>query len=59
MTAHEIAKEVFPGKSDEELDFIIWEKTGFPSFWNIPEDGNTPEECLRKQLMEFKLVPKA
>jgi len=52
MTALEIAKEIFPDKSDEELDFIIWEKTGFPSFWNIPEEGKTPEECLRKQLRE-------
>jgi len=33
---------------------LIWEKTGFPAFWNIPEGGNTPEECFRKQLQDFK-----
>jgi hypothetical protein len=33
--------------------FVVWEKTGYPVFWNIPEDGDTPEECFRKQLKEF------
>ena len=49
-TAHEVAKEYFPDESDEFIEHVIWEHTGFPSFWNIPEDGNTPEECFRKQL---------
>ena len=53
-TALEIAREYFPNASDETLDSIIWSRTGFPEFWNIPEDGNTPEECLRKQLQDFK-----
>ena len=38
--------------TDEEVEFIIWEETGYPQFWEIPQDGNTPEECFRKQLKE-------
>jgi len=54
MTPIEIAREYFPDKDDEYLDWIIWERTGFPSFWRIPTDGATPEECFRKQLQAFK-----
>jgi len=54
MNAIEIAREVFPDKPDDFLEFVIWEYTGFPSFWNIPQEGNTPEECFRKQLNDFK-----
>lgn len=49
-----IAKEYFPLANEEELNFIIWEYTGYPSFWNIGKDGKTSEECFRKQLSEFK-----
>ena len=52
-TAIEIAREYLPRLADEELDHVIWEYTGFPSFWNIPKDGNTPEECFRKQLLAY------
>lgn len=39
---------------DESLcNYILWEHTGFPNFWNIPEDGATPEECCRKQVRAF------
>ena len=54
MDTFKIAKEIFPDKSDDFLGFVIWEHTGFPAFWNIPKDGNTPEECFRKQLKDFK-----
>lgn len=50
----EIGRIIFPDKDDEFIDFAIWEKTGFPCFWRIPEDGKTPEDCLMKQLLEFK-----
>lgn len=53
MTPLEIAKEYFPDRDDVFLDYVIWNETGFPSFWCIPEDGNTAEECLRKQLKEY------
>jgi hypothetical protein len=49
-SAIEIAKEYFPYASPEVLDHIIWNHTGYPSFWNIPKDGNTPHQCFRKQL---------
>ena len=54
MNATEIAKEYFPNHPHEFLMYIIWEETGWPEFWNIPKDGNTPEECFRKQLKEAK-----
>jgi hypothetical protein len=50
----DVAREYFPDYSDAELDHIIWAYTGFPEFWHIPEDGNTVEECFRKQLQDFK-----
>lgn len=49
----EIAREELPGLADDDLEYVIWEFTGYPDFWNIPKDGNTPEECFRKQLREF------
>ena len=49
----EIAREYFPYLNDEALEHIIWEETGYPSFWNIPKDGKTPEQCFRKQLKDF------
>jgi len=33
--------------TDDEAEYVIWEHTGFPAFWNIPDDGATPEECFR------------
>lgn len=56
MKAIDIAREYFPDADDKTLDTIMWGETGFPSFWNIPKDGKTPEECFRKQLTDFKEV---
>lgn len=57
MTALEIAGEIAEKHgfelSQDQLNFVIWEHTGFPEFWHIPRDGNTPEECLRTQLKEY------
>jgi hypothetical protein len=56
-TALEVAREITQAHGiqvdDAMLDYIIFEHTGFPSFWDIPKDGATPEECLRKQLTEW------
>jgi len=49
MKPIQIAKEILGDLSDDILEFIIWEYTGYPSFF----DGN-PEECFRAQLREFK-----
>lgn len=54
ITFGEVVREYFPGASDDYVDFILWEKTGYPGFWNIPEDGLTVEECLRTQLQRLK-----
>ena len=54
FTFRDAVREYFPEATPEEADFILWEKTGFPCFWNIGVDGDTPEQCLRKQLQEFK-----
>jgi hypothetical protein len=53
-TPLDIAREYLPHLSDGALDAIIWEQTGFPGFWNIPADGNTPEECFRSQLQRYR-----
>lgn len=50
MQISDLVEEYFPNASDEFIEFVLWERTGWPCFWNIPEDGNTPEECLRNQL---------
>ena len=51
-TPYEIAREYFPDADDQTLEFVIWERTGFPGFWRIGIDGDTPEQCFRKQLKE-------
>jgi hypothetical protein len=47
-----VEQELGPMTMLEARD-IAWEFTGYPHFWNIPEDGATPEECFRKQLREL------
>ncbi|HUW04789.1 MAG TPA: hypothetical protein VMW01_00875 [Williamwhitmania sp.] len=58
MKGIDVAKEYFPDATEGEAGYILWNETGFPAFWRIPEDGNTPEECLRKQLADFKAKSK-
>ena len=48
-----IVREFFPLASDDKVSHILWNYTGFPEFWNIPEDGWTASQCLRKQLSEL------
>jgi hypothetical protein len=53
MTTFEsVVREYFPKATDEQVEYILWEHTGFPAFWDL-EDGQTVEECLRKQLAEL------
>lgn len=45
--------------NDSLAEFVLWEKTGFPGAWNIPDDGDTPEECLRTQVrIAIRNMPK-
>ena len=53
-TFKEVVREYFPDASDEDVEFILWERTGYPSFWRIPKDGASSIECLRKQLSDYK-----
>ena len=48
-----IVKEYFPLATNDEIQDILWGHTSFPEFWNIPQDGWTPIQCLRKQLKEL------
>lgn len=54
MTTHEIIREYFPDATDSQCHDATWVCTGFPSFWHIPRDGNTPEECFRKQIADAR-----
>ena len=51
QSVYGIVREYFPRASDEEASFILWEKTGWPSFWH-----GDPETCLREQLATFQLA---
>jgi hypothetical protein len=50
---HDIVREYFPTAKDDELDFILWDKTGWPAFWN-----GDPETCLREQLAKLAKATK-
>jgi len=53
-TIGQITREYFPDADSGAIEFIVWGKTGYPAFWNIGVDGNSPEECFRKQLTDFR-----
>ena len=54
MTAIECAREILgDDKTDDFLDYVIWEYTGFPSFW-ATKPGETIEDCFRRQLREVR-----
>ena len=55
IDAVSIVKEYFPSATEQDIGNILWNYTAFPEFWNIPEDGWTPSQCLRKQLKELSL----
>lgn len=50
VNAYNIVREYFPDASDEEVDFILWEHTGYPCFFN----SNDIEGSLREQLQALK-----
>jgi hypothetical protein len=51
MTPVDLVLRYFPRASRSfASDTILWGLTGYPGFWHIPRDGQTPVECLRKQL---------
>jgi hypothetical protein len=34
-------------------DYVLYEHTGFPGFWDIPKDGKDGIECCRTQVRKF------
>ena len=49
MTVIELARKIFPKMDDNELENILWSKTGFPCFFR----KNAKKE-LRQQLLLYK-----
>ena len=48
-TAMEIAAEYFPDATEDFLEGIAWGETGYPYWWRIGIDGDTPLDCFRMQ----------
>jgi hypothetical protein len=53
FNAKDIVREYFPKISDDEIEYILFNETSYPDFWNIPEDGWTARQCLHTQLKRF------
>lgn len=55
MTGPEIVKEeaakVGKTLSDEDINYLLWNETGFPCFY-APKEGETDEDYLRRQVRE-------
>ena len=45
-------RSVFPLCTDAEVEYILWNETGYPAFWNA-EDGHTPLECCHTQAVRL------
>ncbi len=54
MSWLELVRHYFPKISDEKADYILWEYTGFPIFWNLTKEYPFPLARCRKQLRELK-----
>ncbi len=50
MIWNDIARAVFPDASETELGVVIWECTGFPSFWKT----DNPAKEMYHQLREAR-----
>jgi len=42
--------------TEDLAELILWECTGFPCFWQIGIDGDTPIQCLHTQLRGWAKV---
>lgn len=51
-TALTIAREVFPDETEESLEYIIWNRTGWPVFW--PAGFKTVGDAVRSQLKTYR-----
>lgn len=50
--AKEVGKEFGKTLNDKQADYLLWNHTGFPSFWN----GNPIEECREQLRAAFRRV---
>lgn len=57
MTGIDIVKEEAEGLgmqlTKEQIDFVLWEQTGFPCYFMLDEEHPTPEARLRQQVRDF------
>lgn len=53
-TPREYVKKHFPDAPDSVVENIIWGLTGFPYFWHLGKDGDTPYQCFTKQVREVR-----
>lgn len=49
----QIARDIFPSLSDQELDAIIWEDTGYPGFFDL-KDSESIVDVFKRQLLEYR-----
>jgi len=49
-----IARQYFPDFDDDEIGWVIWNRTGYPCFW----DGPDAETSFRTQLAEYAAAKK-
>lgn len=41
-----------PTLSEDQVENILWEHTGYPYFWSS-EDGASPAECFKTQVTRY------
>lgn len=41
--------------TEEQIDFVLWEQTGFPCYFMLDDEHPTPEDRLRQQVRSFLL----
>lgn len=51
-----LEQEGLEGVTEDLAQLILWECTGFPCFWQIGVDGDTPIQCLHTQLRGWAKV---
>jgi hypothetical protein len=48
----DVVREVFPDATDAECDNFLWERTGFPCFWNTEDPAQEVRESLLRLRQE-------
>ena len=49
VTFGQMVRRYFPDAINDDIEFILWEKTGYPVFWN-----GDPIRCLAQQLRRLR-----